>query len=36
MRQVFGRSGLLVESATEAGVVHVVLDLGAEHTAPAD
>ena len=36
MRQVFGRSGLLVESATEAGVVHVVLDLGAEHTAPDD
>jgi GNAT superfamily N-acetyltransferase len=27
MRQVFGRSGLLVESVTGAGVVHVVLDL---------
>jgi len=34
MRQVFGRSGLLAGSATEAGVVHVVLDLGPEHTAP--
>ena len=27
MRGVFRRSGLMVESATEAGVVHVVLDL---------
>ena len=36
MRQVFGRSGLLVESETEAGVVHVVLDLRPEHTAPDD
>ena len=36
MRQVFGRSGLLVGSATEAGVVHVVLDLRPKQTARDD
>ena len=30
MREVFRRSGLLVESETQAGVVHVVLDLRPE------
>ena len=35
MRGVFRHSGLMVESETQAGVVHVVLDLRLESTAPS-